>query len=421
MNVSRQNFYISEINGAKRVVLFCLLMAILPTVLIILPLYLRHVMFADVIYPVSESDVVEIHQGLSTVFCQSHSLKMNRSFNAFQVDRKSVVTNSRKHIRLKKSMTLPDDTLEYWGFYLLKGAVVELKVCSRYDGSNLLVIKGDRKLNTCGLLNDYASKVDAVLAHGHEKVSVTFESENNSLVSSNKSRHDHNMPVKQQNESNENSVPSFIKESGRAEIYERFSSRVRRFADDSDKPLHNPNHVLDRGVNHGGNALNYSEKTEESAASSFENGLLQCYDGNILLNQEFPASKSCLNTSFLETPPQSQMRTTHEVVSDGYYYYIFYSDNDITYNNIFAIFDISKPTFQYANMSEFKSCLNQTECTFTITLSSEEIVIVEVPTLNGIEEEDNVSLLTSTCHPRMGVYIIFPTAVLFVILGFAFV
>lgn len=378
-------------------------------------------MFADVIYSVSESDVVEIHQGLSTVFCQSHSLKMNRSFNAFQVDRKSVVTNSRKHIRLKKSMTLPDDTLEYWGFYLLKGAIVELKVCSRYDGSNLLVIKGDRKLNTCGLLNEYASKVDAVLAHGHEKVSVTFESEINTLDSSNKSRHNHNVPVKQQKDSNENSVPLFIEESGKAEVYERFSSRVRRFADDSDKPLHNPNHVLDRGVNHGGNALNYSEKIEESAASSFENGLLQCYDGNILLNQEFPASTSCLNTSFLETPPQSQMRTTHEVVSDGYYYYIFYSDNDLTYNNIFAIFDISKPTFQYANMSEAKSCLNQTECTFTITFSSEEIVIVEVPTLNGIEEEDNVSLLTSTCHPRMGVYIIFPTAVLFVILGFAFV
>jgi len=39
---------------------------------------------------------------------------------------------NRKHIRLKKSMSLPDDTLEYWGFYLLKGSTVILSACSRF-------------------------------------------------------------------------------------------------------------------------------------------------------------------------------------------------------------------------------------------------------------------------------------------------
>lgn len=56
---------------------------------------------------------------------------MNSSFNAFQMAQRPETTSYRKHIRLEKSMNLPDDTLEYWGFYLLKGATVLLSVCSR--------------------------------------------------------------------------------------------------------------------------------------------------------------------------------------------------------------------------------------------------------------------------------------------------
>jgi len=56
---------------------------------------------------------------------------MNNTFNAFQMTHRPEIASKRKHIRLKKSMNLPDDTLEYWGFYLLKNATVALSVCSR--------------------------------------------------------------------------------------------------------------------------------------------------------------------------------------------------------------------------------------------------------------------------------------------------
>lgn len=56
---------------------------------------------------------------------------MNGTFNAFQMTQRPEITSKQKHLRLKKSMNLPDDTLEYWGFYLLKGATVALSVCSR--------------------------------------------------------------------------------------------------------------------------------------------------------------------------------------------------------------------------------------------------------------------------------------------------
>jgi hypothetical protein len=57
-------------HGARRVITFCMLTAVLPTVLLVIPLYLRHNVYADVIYAVAESDVLEIADGISTVFCQ---------------------------------------------------------------------------------------------------------------------------------------------------------------------------------------------------------------------------------------------------------------------------------------------------------------------------------------------------------------
>ena len=60
-------------HGARRVVMFCLLTAVLPTILLVIPLYLRHSVYKDVIYTVAESDVIEIDDGISTVFCQVHN------------------------------------------------------------------------------------------------------------------------------------------------------------------------------------------------------------------------------------------------------------------------------------------------------------------------------------------------------------
>lgn len=57
-------------HGAKRVVAFCLLIGVLPAVLLIIPLYLRHSVYADVSVAVAESDVLRMVDGISTVFCQ---------------------------------------------------------------------------------------------------------------------------------------------------------------------------------------------------------------------------------------------------------------------------------------------------------------------------------------------------------------
>nr|CAD7434189.1 unnamed protein product [Timema monikensis] len=164
-------------HGARRVITFCLLTAVLPTILLITPLYLRHSVFADVTFAVAESDVVEIVDGISTIFCQAQSLKMNTSFHSFQLGSLPERSGKRKHLHLKKSMVIPDDTLEYWGFFLPKGSTVVLSACSRYVGSRLLVVKGEKNLRTCGLMDQNEEEVLAHMASNHGQVRITFETQ----------------------------------------------------------------------------------------------------------------------------------------------------------------------------------------------------------------------------------------------------
>lgn len=388
-------------HGTQRVVMFCLLTTVLPAILIISPLYLRNIKYADVMYRISDSDVIQIHKGQSSIFCEKHSLKMNSTFNAFQMKGKPKLASKRRHIKLTKSMTLPDDTLEYWGFYLFAGATVELRGCSRYEGSKILVVKGDKILNTCGILGDKYKK-DPLLIEKHSHVSVTLENPRN------KKRHT------QYDYDTGNKI--WLAENN---SYETNIGKTKHKRDTSNA-LHNPNTVLDAGVNHGGNAMNTTTKiTEDKSVSSFEINLYDCYQDNILMNDFFPYSIQCNNTKYLEEI--TTLKVDHKVTSDGYYYYIFYSDNDFVNNDIHAIFDIYKPTFQYSNLSESKMCLNKTECQFDVEMFSNELVIVEVPTKDGLNNNDDQSfILMSICHPRVSVYIFFPVSVLLLILLFAF-
>ncbi|XP_017045898.2 uncharacterized protein LOC108091260 isoform X1 [Drosophila ficusphila] len=516
-----------KMHGVKRVLIFCLMIVILPAILIIMPLHLRKTVFADVIYPMAESDIIEIRAGISSIFCSKHTLRMSSNFNAFQLRNKPEIATNRKHIRLKKSMTLPDDTLEYWGFFLLKGAKVRVKFCSRYDGSRILIIHGHRELNLCGLTDHNKNKMGANYAKGHEQVQVFFEDNveiteekgnqdilmehenhggedlsedpaqpplnvtpkpssspqpkllrkklkkgtlhhsdhdlnavtdlqgshhtehilNHHNHSSNAATHHHNHS-NHSNRTNEESSSQNPKEIPNEEHPEHNSSEIHDNASNNAPhrqrlKRHNGGgtrrnqkrqdlyeklyrrtkreNVYDRKYIHGGNAINFTETDESNSVSSFETGLFQCFNGMILLQEFFKPKNECSNPHIMDTSPNKSSMVVHNVIEDGYYYYIFYSDNDHVQNEIHAIFDIYKPTYQYSNMSESQSCLNTTNCTFNISFLSDEIVVVEVPTRDGIEhEEDDITNLISTCHPRSEIYAIFPITVLVLILCCSF-
>ncbi|XP_015036963.2 uncharacterized protein [Drosophila pseudoobscura] len=478
-----------KMHGVKRVLIFCLLIVILPATLIIMPLHLRKSVFADVVYPMAESDIIEIRAGISSIFCSKHTLKMTSNFNAFQLRNKPEISTNRKHIRLKKSMTLPDDTLEYWGFFLLKGANVRVKFCSRFDGSRILIVKGQRQLNLCGLTDHNKNKLGANYAKGHEQVKVFFEDKmemegpspaadggvlehenhggedlseepsaqqqpldlptgltlSGSTATSTKpirkklkkgTLHFQQMPIThhpghastgthhnpdhsasgtpdrpeaEHNLGGRVVAPALQKRQRKRELYERLYNRTKR------------ENVYDRKYSHGGNAVNFTETDESNSVSSFENGLFLCFNGAILLSDFFKPNENCTSPHFMESAPNNSAQAVQNVIEDGYYYYIFYSDNDEVRNDIHVIFDIYKPTFQYSNLSESQSCLNTTECSFNISFLSDEIVVVEVPTRDGIEhEEDDITYLVSTCHPRSEIYALFPITVMILILCCSF-
>ncbi|KAH8389582.1 hypothetical protein KR215_003424 [Drosophila sulfurigaster] len=478
-----------KMHGIKRVLVFCIMIVILPATLIIMPLYLRNTVFADVVYPVAESDIIEIRDGISSIFCEKHTLKMNSHFNAFQLQNKPEISTSRKHIRLKKSMTLPDDTLEYWGFFLLKGARVSLKFCSLYNGSRILVVKGKRELKLCGLTDHNKNKLGANYAQGHDQVKVFFEDvleiTEEKLPAEGLLEHenhggedlteDHvpinvtadnatavNGTVVNEIAINATAVNGTTTTASPAKLFRKKLKKGSRFhqphvksaeavdlGDNATDNLPANRHrrhsvsahelkkkqlyeqlykrkdrkkrenVYDRKYSHGGNAMNFTETDESNSISSFETGLFTCFNGAILLAEGFPPKSACTNRHFLENGKQDTV--LQNITEDGYYYYIFYSDNDLVRNDIHAIFDIYKPTFQYANPSESRSCLNSTDCTFNIGFLSDEIVVVEVPTRDGIEhEEDDITYLISTCHPRSAIYALFPITVLVLILSCSF-
>ncbi|ALC40035.1 CG31886 [Drosophila busckii] len=444
-----------KMHGVKRVIAFCIMIVLLPATLIIMPLHLRKTVFADVIYQVAESDIIEIRDGISSIFCSRHTLRMSSSFNAFQLRNKPEISKSRKHIRLRKSMTLPDDTLEYWGFFLLKGATISVRFCSRYEGSRILLVQGTRELRLCGLTDHNKNKMGANYAHGHEQVKVFYEdvaeiteektpsdgllehenhggedlSEDQTTVSANLTSSTTAAPPKRyrkklkkgslhRNKSTELPNQDPNEPNATAARQRRHAERKQKIFEQLYKREKREN-VYDRKYSHGGNAMNFTETDESNSISSFETGLFSCFNGAILLAEGFPPRDACNHTQFLETGKHRVAQ--YEVVDDGYYYYIFYSDNDLVRNDIHALFDIYKPTFQYSNLSESSGCLNSTYCSFNISFLSDEIVVVEVPTRDGIEhEEDDITNLISTCHPRSEIYALFPLAVLVLILCCAF-
>jgi len=288
-------------------------------------------------------------------------------------------------------------------------------------------VKGERNLRTCGLLDHSKRKESGVGAAtstkspARERFELTvFEDPSFDEVedTTRKARMTHSVD---NNDASEQTEYEPILDSSPVEEHrKRHSKRFlrtnfeRRFI----RSLPVPPHNLDAKVVHGGNAGNKIE-SEESSASSFETELFTCYGGSILLTQGFAPSQQCHNVSYLLSNHTGHLTTAHNVNEDGYYYYIFYSDNDLVENDLHAIFDIYKPTYQLANIT--KQCANQTTCIFPVGFLKNEIVIVEIPTRDGIEhEDDDYSILISACEPRMAVYMIFPLLVLFLILGCAF-
>ena len=59
------------------------------------------------------------------------------------------------------NMMLEDDIKEYWGFYLLRGSIVRLSVCSRHEGASFIMVKDLKNAKRCAWLGELDSEEES--------------------------------------------------------------------------------------------------------------------------------------------------------------------------------------------------------------------------------------------------------------------
>ena len=118
-------------------IVFCGAAILFPCILLVAPLYIRYELYKDVAYNLGESDLVTVDKPISTLWCAGQDLKMNATFHAYLLDEQPKISEDLQQIEMHKHMQLADDSLEYWGFFLLQGSKVTLSVCSRLLKYNL--------------------------------------------------------------------------------------------------------------------------------------------------------------------------------------------------------------------------------------------------------------------------------------------
>ncbi|XP_028039330.1 uncharacterized protein LOC114249824 [Bombyx mandarina] len=134
------------------------LLIILPSMFIMIPLYLRYRVYSGQIYPMSMTDMRLIDSKISPTWCQRQVVRSNATFNAFVVPGPPEMAEELVPVSMTRELELEDDMKEYWGFYLLKGSSVTVSACVSWPGASLIMIKGYKHLQECAYIGDDSSE-----------------------------------------------------------------------------------------------------------------------------------------------------------------------------------------------------------------------------------------------------------------------
>lgn len=156
-----------------------------------------------------------------------------------------------------------------------------------------------------------------------------------------------------------------------------------------------------------------------SSFSSSEEALLNC--AGLILSLPLSPNGKCQNNSshedFLSASHSNTI--TYTVPSNGYYFFVFNSENEVQDNYIRVKFDIQKTVYNVSN--SIQSCNNATDvCRLPLNFFSNQKVVFELP-LNSNETLWNEEyVVISECEPRTAIYLVCVISVPLMILLFAF-
>ncbi|CAL7950074.1 unnamed protein product [Xylocopa violacea] len=155
-----------------------------------------------------------------------------------------------------------------------------------------------------------------------------------------------------------------------------------------------------------------------SSFSSSEERLLDCK--GLILNLPLTPHRLCTPKHEGEHSTASFANTvTYRVPMNGYYFFVFNSENEIQPNYLRVRFDLLKTVYNISN--PVHACKNSTaECSLPFRIFSNERTVLELP-LNGNDSQWNEEyVVVSTCEPRTAVYLLCIISVPLLILIFAF-
>lgn len=119
---------------------------------------------------------------------------------------------------------------------------------------------------------------------------------------------------------------------------------------------------------------------------------------------------------------QQQLKVTlcsFRVPSNGYYFFVFNSENEIQPNFLRIHFRLEKTTYNVTGA--VAACRNQTgSCSLPLRFWSEDKVIIELPVKNNDSLWNEEFLAVSTCEPRTAIYIICIISMPLLLVLFAF-
>lgn len=181
----------------------------------------------------------------------------------------------------------------------------------------------------------------------------------------------------------------------------------------------NPDGIAeDRGTVNESTLNDRSNSEFWSSFSSSEERLLECK--GLILNLPLTPNHLCDKKFDKQHTTASMANTiTYRVPIDGYYFFIFNSENEVQPNYVRIQFDLLKTVYNTSN--PVHACTNSTkECSLPFNFFSWERTILELPLTGNDSQWNEEYVVISYCEPRTTIYLICIITVPLLILFFAF-
>ncbi|KAF7268423.1 hypothetical protein GWI33_018433 [Rhynchophorus ferrugineus] len=156
-----------------------------------------------------------------------------------------------------------------------------------------------------------------------------------------------------------------------------------------------------------------------SSFSSSEEALLNCE--GLILNLPLTPHHNCHRDLTDKEAEETYLANsiTYRVPVNGYYFFVFNSENEIQPNYIRVQFHLNKAIYNLSN--PVSACKNQSDsCAVDLKFFSSEKLVLELPLENNDTLWNEEFIVESECEPRTALYAICVISVPVIILIFAF-